>query len=151
MCLPYTSLLHSYWGVFTTIKVKCRSISSAFIVKMSIIYKNYNSAQNCWDIIFHVFFNFSPCNFIVETEQSRPPSHPLTNVVLARMGSESIAYEAEGRMGYWLRGHEGERNNCFTKIQLVLRSKISRHNNLKQDFHPFFVAKNPALFAASGL
>ena len=86
---------------------------------MSIIYKNYNSAQNCWDIIFHVFFNFSPCNFIVETEQSRPPSHPLTNVVLARMGSESIAYEAEGRMGYWLRGHEGERNNCFSKIQLV--------------------------------
>ena len=27
------------------------------------------------------------------------------------MGSESIAHEAEGRMGYWLRGHEGERNN----------------------------------------
>ena len=35
------------------------------------------------------------------------------------MGSESIAQEAEGRMGYWLRGHEGERNNCFSKIQLV--------------------------------
>ena len=37
----------------------------------------------------------------------------------ARMGSESIAHEAEDRMGYWLRGHEGERNNCFSKIQLV--------------------------------
>ena len=38
------------------------------------------------------------------------------------MGSESIAHEAheaEGRMGYWLRGHEGERNNWFSKIQLV--------------------------------
>ena len=35
------------------------------------------------------------------------------------MGSESIAHEAEGRMSYWLRGHEGERNNCFSKIQLV--------------------------------
>ena len=35
------------------------------------------------------------------------------------MGSESIAHEAEGRMGYWLRGNEGERNNCFIKIQLV--------------------------------
>ena len=35
------------------------------------------------------------------------------------MGSESIAHEAEGRMGYWLRGHEGERNNCFSKIQLA--------------------------------
>ena len=29
------------------------------------------------------------------------------------MGSESIAHEAR------LRGHEGERNNCFSKIQLV--------------------------------
>ena len=35
------------------------------------------------------------------------------------MGYESIAHEAEGRMGYWLRGHEGERNICFSKIQLV--------------------------------
>ena len=35
------------------------------------------------------------------------------------MGSESIADEAESRMGYWLRGHEGERNNCFGKIRLV--------------------------------
>ena len=37
----------------------------------------------------------------------------------ARMGSESIAHSAFGLMGYWLRGHEGERNNCFSKIQLV--------------------------------
>ena len=36
------------------------------------------------------------------------------------MGSESIAHEAEGQMGYWLRGHSGSRNNyCFSKIQLV--------------------------------
>ena len=35
------------------------------------------------------------------------------------MGSESIVNEGEGRMGYWLRGHEGERNNSFSKIQLV--------------------------------
>ena len=35
------------------------------------------------------------------------------------MGSGSVAYEAEGRMGYWLRGHEGERNNFFSKIQLA--------------------------------
>ena len=27
------------------------------------------------------------------------------------MGSESTAYEAEGQMGYWLRGHEGKTNN----------------------------------------
>ena len=35
------------------------------------------------------------------------------------MGFESIAHEAEGLMGYWLSGHEGERYNCFSKIQLV--------------------------------
>ena len=35
------------------------------------------------------------------------------------MDSESIDHEAKGRMGYWLRGHEGERNNCFSKIQQV--------------------------------
>ena len=42
----------------------------------------------------------------------------LTIIPRARMGSESIGHEAEGRMGYRLRGHEGERNNCFSKIQL---------------------------------
>ena len=40
------------------------------------------------------------------------------------MGSESIADEAEGRMGYWLRRHEGERNNnCFSKIQLFGKNR----------------------------
>ena len=43
----------------------------------------------------------------------------LTIIPRARMGSESIAQDAEGRMGYWLRGDKGERNNCFSKIQLV--------------------------------
>ena len=57
------------------------------------------------------------------------------------MGSESIAHEAEGRMGYWLRGHEGERNNRFSKIQIV--GKISRQNNLKQDFNLFLPQKLP--------
>ena len=35
------------------------------------------------------------------------------------MGAESIAHEAEGRMGYRLRGHESERNDFFNKIQQV--------------------------------
>ena len=39
------------------------------------------------------------------------------------MGYESIAHEAEGRMGYWLIGYEGERNKCFSKIQLVGQKK----------------------------
>ena len=40
------------------------------------------------------------------------------------MGYESIDHEAEGRMVYWLRAHEGERNNCFSKIQLVGQKNI---------------------------
>ena len=48
------------------------------------------------------------------------------------MGSESIAHEAEGRMGYWLRGHEGERNNCFSKIQQNIETKqleLAKHDS----------------------
>ena len=43
----------------------------------------------------------------------------LTIIPRAQMGSESIAHEVAGQMGYWLRRHEGERNNCFSKIQLI--------------------------------
>ena len=52
-------------------------------------------------------------------------------------------HEAEGRMGYWLRIHEGERNNCFSKIQLV-GQKVSRLNifyKLKLDFNPLLPPK----------
>ena len=38
------------------------------------------------------------------------------------MGSESIAHEAEGRMSYWLRGHKGERINCFSKSNWLVKS-----------------------------
>ena len=61
------------------------------------------------------------------------------------MGYESIANEAEGRAGYWLRGYEGKRNNCFSKIQLVGKKKISRLNifpKLKLDFNPFLPPKH---------
>ena len=37
------------------------------------------------------------------------------------MGSESIAHEAEGRMDYCLKGHEGERNNrLLVKSNLII-------------------------------
>ena len=39
----------------------------------------------------------------------------LTIISRARVASESKAHEAEGRISYSLRGHEGERNNCFIK------------------------------------
>ena len=47
------------------------------------------------------------------------------------MGYDSIAHEAEGQVGYWLRALEGERNNCFSKIQLD-GQKISRQNIFRQ-------------------
>ena len=47
------------------------------------------------------------------------------------MGSESIAHEAEGHMGYWLRGHKGERNNIIiVLVNPTSRSKISRIKKL---------------------
>ena len=60
------------------------------------------------------------------------------------MGSESIACEAEGRIGYWLRGHEGERNNRFSKTQLVGQNIENRKkfSYLKLDFNPFSLPKS---------
>ena len=47
------------------------------------------------------------------------------------MGYESIAHEAEGRMDYWLRAHEDETNNYFSKIQLVGQKNIeTKHLSL---------------------
>ena len=59
------------------------------------------------------------------------------------MGSESIAYDAEGGMDYWLRNHEGERNNCFSKIQLVGQNIDNKKiSYLKLDFNPFLPSKS---------
>ena len=59
------------------------------------------------------------------------------------MGAESVAHKAEGRMGYWLRGHEGERNNCFNKIELVDQKNIkSKHlSQVKARLQSSFTAK----------
>ena len=43
------------------------------------------------------------------------------------MGYESIAHEADGRMGYWLRAHEGERNILLVKSSQLVK-KISRQS-----------------------
>ena len=43
-------------------------------------------------------------------------------------------------MGYWLRGHEGERNDCFSKIQLVGQNieteqhKLAKYNSVTNLF-----------------
>ena len=59
------------------------------------------------------------------------------------MGYESIAHEAEGRMGDWFRGYEGERNNCFSKIQIVGQKNIkTKHlSEVKAGHQSFFTAK----------
>jgi len=51
------------------------------------------------------------------------------------MGYESIAHEAEG--------YEGERNNCFSKIQLVGRKNMeTKHlSQVKARHQSFFTAK----------
>ena len=43
MCLPFTCLVHSYWSIITKFEVKSRSIISAYLPSMSIIYKNWHN------------------------------------------------------------------------------------------------------------
>ena len=48
--------------------------------------------------------------------------------------------EAEGRMGYCFRSHEGERNNCFSKIRLVgqkYRDKTTLASKTRRKSHCF--------------
>ena len=51
------------------------------------------------------------------------------------MGYDSIAHEAEGRMGNLLRGHEGERNNCFSKKNIETKH-LSQVKARHQSFLP---------------
>ena len=46
-------------------------------------------------------------NYRYTTLEDTQQVYCLTIIPRAQMGSESIAREAEGRMGYWLRGREG--------------------------------------------
>ena len=50
------------------------------------------------------------------------------------------------RMGYCLTGYEGERNNCFSKIQLVGQKNIeTKHlSKVKARHQSFFTAKTMA-------
>ena len=53
------------------------------------------------------------------------------------MGYESIAHEAEGRMGYWLRAYE---ITVLVESNYLVKN-ISRQNifrKLKLDFNPFY-------------
>ena len=67
------------------------------------------------------------------------------------MGYESIAHEPEDRMGYRLRGYEGETNNnyCFSKIQLLGQKNIeAKHLQQVKARHQFFTAKTLQIWGA---
>ena len=70
------------------------------------------------------------------------------------MGSKPIAQEAEGWMGYWLRGQEGKKNNPFSKIQLdgqKYRDKTTLASKTRFSHNCFmFQFSKPALFATNG-
>ena len=51
----------------------------------------------------------------------------IHRLILTMFTAKPIGYLTiipRAQMGYWLRGHEGERNNCFSKIQLVGQKNI---------------------------
>jgi len=68
-----------------------------------------------------------------------------------------LAIIPRARMGYESIAHEGERNNCFSKIKLVGQKNIeTKHlSQVKARYESFFTAKTlqiwRALFATSGL
>ena len=43
----------------------------------------------------------------------------MKNIIRNFNNNNYLTIIPRARMGYWLRGHESERNNCFSKIQLV--------------------------------
>ena len=60
----------------------------------------------------------------------------LCRVVYGALMSYNEVYLAiipRVRMGYWLRGHEGERNNCFSKIELVCQKYRDKLAKAKRD------------------
>ena len=66
------------------------------------------------------------------------------------MGSESIVHEAAGSVGYSVRGHEGERNNCFSEIQLVGPKNVQTLDlsQVKARLQSFFIAKTSSMAGA---
>ena len=67
------------------------------------------------------------------------------------MGSDSIPHEAEGRMGYWFTGYDGEWNNYFNKIQLVGQKFRDKTTLAKRDSAAIVLVFKTALLATSGL
>ena len=93
---------------------------------------NYSKSMYWSIVISLLIISCSRVQAIKCDLQSSSPVRYITIIPRARrMRSESIAHEVEGRIGYWLRVHEGEWNNCFSKIQLVGQKNIeANHRSL---------------------
>ena len=61
----------------------------------------------------------------------------VRNILFNNYSSSPNGLWVNSRTGYWLRGYESERNNSFTKIQLVGQKNIET----KYLSQPFFTAK----------
>ena len=97
-------------------------------ISHSVIYLNFHTArnssnaeQNYQSIASEKKAN-SPQNIVVRFFQHFLHKHYYL-IPWAQMGSELIAHDAEGRMGYWLSGHLGERNNIvLVKSNLFIKN-----------------------------
>ena len=65
----------------------------------------------------YIFLYLNPLNLFLHTSHYLQSSQHRN--VVGKECSEYLTIIPRVRMGYWLRGHEGERKNCFSKIQLV--------------------------------
>ena len=98
MLAVFSSYLRACWPHFS---------QKYFIIWTRIICNNkklvqYGEKKLCLILITYYFKHLCPFYSINYKRKY------LTIIPRARTGSESIAHdEAEGRMGYWLRGHEG--------------------------------------------
>ena len=145
VCTPTATLKFQLWFTFMQSKKTKRS----FLLPLIKLYM----------VISPFFLSATHAVLCTLSLLSKPWYTYLTIILRGRMGSESILHEAEGRMGYWLSGHEGERNNCFSKLKsnyLVKKNIETTHpSQVKARHQSFFTAKTlqiwRALFAISRL
>jgi len=73
-------------------------------------------------------FNLNRKNFRISSSDSKDRAILSTHTIqkclksfssLNSVSGEYLTIIPRARMGYWLRGHKGDRNNCFSKIQPV--------------------------------
>ena len=83
----------------------------------------FPDVYRCGTVFYLLLLRLRPCPCL--RPQPKPIYHHLQPSQLLPIDAISLYYltiiprTRIGLMGYWLRGQEGERNNCFSNIQLV--------------------------------